>query len=123
MIRFIKAQASSLIGTSVDFVVTVSMVEVFGLGYVLSSVMGNVLGAITQFTLARNFVFEKTNRSLWSQGLKYVLVWTGYLVGSAILLGTFTDGLGLHFLISKIIVSMLMGIVYNYILQKNFVFA
>ena len=123
MIRFIKAQASSLIGTAVDFAVAAASVGVFGLGYILSSMLGNILGAITQFTLARNFVFGKTNRSLWSQGFRYVLVWMGYLVGSALLLGALTGGLGLQFLISKIIVSLLMGFCYNYILQKNFVFA
>jgi putative flippase GtrA len=123
MIRFIKAQASSLLGTAVDFSVAVSMVEVFGLGYMLSSMTGNIWGAITQFTLARNFVFEKSKRSLGEQGFKYVLVWMGYLVGSALLLGALTGGLGLQFLISKIIVSLLMGFGYNYILQKNFVFA
>src|SRR5882757_9579083 len=118
MIRFLKSQASSLLGTAVDFATVIAMVEFVGFGYILAGAMGNIFGAITQFALARNLVFDKTKETVRTQAPKYFLVWMGYLLISAILLWMFTGEFGLHYLVSKIGISVSLGCSYNYILQK-----
>lgn len=123
MIRLLKSQASSLVGTAVDYAAFITLVECIGLSYIPAGTMGNILGAITQFTLARNFVFEKTDRTVRTQVFKYILVWMGYLIMSAIFLNMFMHEFGLHYLVSKILISVSLGLGYNYVLQKNFVFA
>ncbi|WP_162902740.1 GtrA family protein [Taibaiella koreensis] len=121
MRTFLKAQASSLIATGVDFGVTFICKQLLG-WFFAASVIGNICGGITNFLLGRNWVFSsKTNKAGW-QALKYIVVWAGNLLLNAGGVYVFTEIIKLEDWISKIIISLLVGIGYNYVLQKFFVF-
>ena len=122
MWTFIKAQAASLTASLVDLVVTILLVRVLGLWYVTGSVYGIICGGITYFAICRNWVFEATQRKMSLQVFKYILVWNGNLLLNAAGLFLVTNYLGINYIISKIIVSVLVGVFYNYLLQKYFVF-
>ncbi|MCK9401990.1 MAG: GtrA family protein [Chitinophagaceae bacterium] len=122
MVKFIKAQAASLTATGADFTVTVLLKEWVGFWYLLASILGTISGGIVNFKLNRSWVFSTSDHRIYFQAIKYLLVWIGNLVlvsGGVFLL---TNYGGFTYLISKITVSVMIGVLYNYVLQKKFVF-
>ncbi len=120
--RLVKAQAASLAGTAIDFLVTVGCVEVLHSWYLPATVLGNVAGGITNFYLGRYFVFNAAQRGAPAQGARYFLVWLGSMLLNAAGVYLFTQGLHVNYLYSKIAVSLLVGVGFNYVLQLHFVF-
>lgn len=122
MATFIKAQAASLAATLVDFSVTIIMKEWLNSWYLLASITGTIVGGIANFTLGRRWVFATTDSAIPLQAVKYGIVWGGnlLLVSGGVFLVTHYGGVS--YILSKIIVSGIVGISYNYLLQKKFVF-
>jgi putative flippase GtrA len=123
VITYLKAQASAIIGSLMDFLTTILLVEVLGVWYVAGNLAGNIVGAITQFIIARNWAFHAENGKISAQVIRYILVWIGNLILSAAGIYFFTHYIKLNYIISKTITSVLLGLTYNYIMQKKFVFA
>lgn len=122
MITFIKAQSSSLLATLVDFVLTLALAELFGLWYAAANMMGIVGGGITNFIINRDWVFNGPQQGLRRQIVRYLIVWCGNVFLNTTGVYLATEHLALQYLISKIVVSLVVGWGYNYQLQKNFVF-
>ena len=120
--RLLKAQAASLAGTLVDFAATLGCVELLHANPVPASMLGNVLGGVTNFWLGRYFVFNARRRNPQAQAGRYFLVWLGSMALNAGGLYLFTHLLGLKYLASKIVVSLIVGIGFNYVMQLYFVF-
>ncbi|SDT30953.1 Putative flippase GtrA (transmembrane translocase of bactoprenol-linked glucose) [Mucilaginibacter mallensis] len=123
MSTFIKAQASSIIATLFDFLTTIVCKEFFYFWYVIASLLGTIVGGVTNFALGRNWVFNRKEKKIPMQVLKYLIIWNGNLLLSTLGVFIVTHYLGLSYIISKIIVSVTVGVTYNYLLQKRFVFA
>jgi len=119
--RFIKAQAASVIATFVDLLVTVILKEYLSIWYVLASFIGTIAGGTTNFALGRSWVFNRRDKKIPVQAIKYFIIWNGNLLLST--LGVFTHYLQISYFYSKLIVAVIVGIGYNYMLQKKFVFA
>jgi putative flippase GtrA len=95
---------------------------VFRWWYLLASIIGTISGGIVNFMINRSWVFEARHKKIHFQAIKYLLVWAGNLVlvsGGVFLL---TNYGGFSYLVSKITVSVIIGVFYNYVLQKRFVF-
>ncbi|ALI99797.1 GtrA family protein [Rufibacter tibetensis] len=122
MLTFLKAQTASVGATVVDFVVTVLAVEFFGLWYVMANLIGTVSGGITHFALGRTWVFHSENPNVKAQAIRYFLIWNGSLVLNAVGIFLITHYSGISYIISKVITSIVVGIGYNYVMQKSFVF-
>ena len=122
MWTFVKAQFSSLSATVMDFSITIFFTGVMGYWYVFSSGMGNLMGGITNFYLGRVWVFQSRGKSPLYQGWKYLIIWQGSLLLNVTGVFFATDVLKFPYLISKIIVSVAVGIFFNFNLQKTFVF-
>jgi putative flippase GtrA len=122
MFVFLKAQASSLISTGADFLFTFLVRELLGTWFVLASVMGTICGGIINFLLGRNWVFSSKERKAGEQLFKYMIVWLGSFLLNASGIYFFTEIIKLEVWISKVMVSLIVGIGYNYVLQKFFVF-
>ncbi len=122
MIKFLKAQLASLIGTVVDFLTTVVSVEWLGLWYVAGTFIGNIAGGITNFYLGRNWVFRSRGNKVYVQGIRYFMVWSGSILLNTAGVYLLTHFLAIRYIISKILVSLLVGFTYNYLLQRYFVF-
>ena len=121
-LRFIKAQAASLTGSAVDFLVTIVCVEGLRLGPVLASALGNVAGGCANFYLGRHHVFEVSHHRATSQGVRYALVWAGSLLLNAGGMYLLTSMAHANYLLSKVVVSLLVGFGFNYPLHLHFVF-
>lgn len=124
MLTFLKAQVASLSASLVDYLTSMIAHYGFGMPGIPAHVMGNVVGGIVNFCIGRYWTFEKraAQKTPYLQIGKYLLVWLGNL-------GLNTAGVYLllryghmELAIAKIIVSLIVGFSYNYLLQKKFVF-
>lgn len=123
MITFLKAQASSLIASVIDFLITILTVKFFGWWYLAGSISGNLAGGALNFYINRKWVFGAEAKDYRPQALKYILVCAGNLILVTLGVYLLTSFLNLNYLIAKILVSILIGISYNYIMQKQFIFS
>jgi putative flippase GtrA len=123
MLTFLKAQAASLIASLIDFLVTVLAVEVLGMVYVAATVTGNISGGVSNFLLGRQWVFDAADKQAKKQAFRYLLVWCGNLALNAGGMYLLADYWHVNYALSKVLVSVLVGISYNYLLQKTYVFS
>ena len=121
-IIFIKAQAASLLASLIDLSLTVMLAQLFHLWYLAATMTGTVTGGIIHFLMSRGWVFGATDRKVTWQTVKYGMVWIGCLLLNT--LGTYvlTSSVGIHYVVSKVSVSVLVGVTYSFLLQKYYVF-
>ncbi|HTE10832.1 MAG TPA: GtrA family protein [Chitinophagaceae bacterium] len=122
MLTFLKAQTSSLIASAADFLITVLLVELTGTRIILASVEGTLSGGIINFIINRYWVFSGGEKKKRVQIFRYTMVWTGNLALNASGMYLVTHYTDLNYIVSKIFISVLVGVLYNYFLQKRFVF-
>jgi putative flippase GtrA len=121
-LKFLKAQASSLAATIVDYSTAILLKEVIGVWYISANIAGNVAGGVTNFFVNRQWVFKKEKGAIGLQAVKYILVWFGNMLlntGGVWLLVNYKI---LDYVWAKIIVAIVIGFTYNYMIQKRFVF-
>ncbi len=123
MNQFFKSQFSSFSATGVDFGSTIILYEFFKAHYLLCVSFGMIIGGVTNFLINRYWAFNAVNKSLQSQFMKYVLVWLGNFFLSVSFVYLFTEMLLFNYLVSKIVVAVVLGISFNYLLHKKYVFS
>jgi len=122
IIIYLKAQAVLILGSLGDFSVTILLVEKFHRGYIEANLAGNITGALLQFILSRNWAFKATEGNIFWQWFRFLLMWGGNFALSAAGLYLLTKVAGMNYLVGKTIVSVILGLTYNYIVQRWFVF-
>jgi len=122
MITFLKANISSSIASFLDYLVTIFLVHFFRVDVVIASATGTMCGGIINFLVGRNWVFESKKRKVQQQAIKYGVVWVGNFLLNTSGMYLLTKFLKVHFVISKLFVSLMIGFGYNYTLQKKYVF-
>lgn len=122
MVTFLKANISSTIASFFDYLITILLVRFFRVDVVVASATGTVCGGIMNFMIGRNWVFESKTRKVHQQAWRYSIVWGGNLFLNTGGVYVLTKILKLHYLPSKLFVSLLVGFGYNYTLQKRYVF-
>ncbi len=119
---FSRSQVSAAVATGVDFAVLFGLVELFSVWYVLATAIGALAGAIANFVLNRHWSFEVGHQGWRGQAFRYTVVSAGSLAMNTLGVYVSTDGLGLHYAVSVIVVSLLVALIYNYPLQRYYVF-
>jgi putative flippase GtrA len=122
MFTFLKAQAASLSASIVDFLITLLCVEVLHVWYFSAYITGTVLGGIVNFSMGRVWVFDSKENNAPVQAVRYIIVWTGSLLLTTCGAFLVTHYGSMNYILSKVFISLLVGISYNYVLQKKFVF-
>jgi putative flippase GtrA len=122
MLTFLKAQASSLTASATDFLITALTVSIFGWWYLAGSMIGTISGGAVNFYINRNWVFNASSAAVKKQIIRYMLVWLGNLLLVTLFVYLLTRFFNLNYLFSKIAVSVVMGLSYNYYMQKQFIF-
>ena len=120
--RFLRFQLTALLATSIDFLLTILLKEIAGFHYSLAVAIGATGGAITAFTVNRYWVFRSLGTHPALQAIRYILVASGSVILNTA--GTYfaTELLIFPYLISKAIVSIIIGFTYSYYFSKRFVF-
>ncbi|MBQ9672420.1 MAG: GtrA family protein [Prevotella sp.] len=119
---FCKAQLTAQIATLIDFAVTIVLAECAGLWYVWSSFLGALTGGLTNCTMNYRWVFDTMGLKRTNVLGKYLFVWTGSIVLNT--LGTYalTELSQHYFIFPKIVVAVCVAVLWNYMLQRNFVY-
>jgi len=120
---FCKAQFTAQVATVADFLVSMLLAELVGIWYVWASFCGALTGGIVNCIMNYRWVFDDT-RDLKKKAIafKYTIVWTG-----SILLNTFgtyalTELSGQYFIFAKMAVAICVALLWNYQLQRLFVY-
>lgn len=119
---FFKAQASSVIATAIDFLLTIFFVEMVQLKEVLAAAIGTISGGAVNFTLGRNWVFKSRIKTIPVQAFRYFIVWIGNFILNISGMTLMIHYVNANYIFSKILVSLLVGVCYNYLLQGKYVF-
>ncbi|SHM78036.1 GtrA family protein [Chitinophaga sp. CF418] len=127
MMKFLKAQASSLIATGLDFLAVILLSTQAGTWYVGANMAGTFTGGAANFMINRQWVFNKEKGAIGGQALRYGITWVGNMLLNAAGVWLILHFTGWYSLIErvamvKMIVSLLIGFTYSYIMQKRFVF-
>jgi putative flippase GtrA len=123
MWEFIKVQIGSILGSAVDFLITILCTELGFSWYLLSNLLGNCAGGSIQFLLSRRWIFKESKTGVPVQLFKYLIFFLGNLLLSALGVYALTQFLHINYIVSKLICSVFLGLSYNYYVQKHFVFA
>jgi putative flippase GtrA len=119
---FIKAQVSSLIATATDFAITIFLVEIFHLLAIVAAAIGTITGGVVNFLLGRNWVFKAEAKPIPKQAFRYLLVWIGNFFLNIAGMALMVNLMHANYILSKILISLLVGVFYNYLLQGKYVF-
>lgn len=122
VMRFTKAQASAIIATTVDFLLSLFAYEVCGINYVVSSFIGALSGGIVNCVVNYRWVFGSDGQHKRYVALKYLIVWTGSIVLNTAGTYLLTELTGSYFIWSKAVVSVVVAFLWNYQMQRFFVY-
>jgi len=117
-----RHQIGAIVSTAVDFGVMVFAVERLGFSPVLATAIGATLGAVTNFTLGRSWIFRRQAGHWASQAGRYALV--SWASASWNALGEFLlNNLALvPYLPARALTSLAVSLLWNFPVQRWFVF-
>jgi putative flippase GtrA len=126
MVTFLKAQGAAVTGSAIDFLVFTIVVQLTGHTpdqLSLATAAGAFCGGLINFIIVRKWVFSEGQKGAHIQAGRYLLVWAGsILLNSRGMYLVTTYFPAINFLVARVLVSVLVGVTYNYALQKRFVF-
>lgn len=94
------------------------MVDIFNINYILSNIVGFIFGIIINYSLSKMFVFtdnEDINKIF--EIMMYVIIGILGLIFDTVMLWIFTSKIGIYYMISKII-STILTFVWNFVARK-----
>ncbi|MDR2541652.1 MAG: GtrA family protein [Candidatus Peribacteria bacterium] len=132
---FLRAQLSSGISSSIDFLITIVLAKVFGIYYVYSTFIGSVCGGIVNCSIGYLWTFKSGAKKRYVI-VKYLMVWIGsicfntygtYLATESLKRSIWASeffGIWFNdvFIVSKVLVSIIIGWIWNYNMERIFVF-
>ncbi len=121
--RMGRHQVASVAATIVDFGLMILTVSVVGVAPVTGTVIGASAGAVTNFTLGRNWTFEATHAPAGGQALRYAVVSGASLALNAVGEHVLAGVLGIQYIVARVAVALAVSLLWNYPLQRFFVFA
>ncbi|MDR0792021.1 MAG: GtrA family protein, partial [Chitinophagaceae bacterium] len=118
---FLKVQVSSIVATAVDFLITIFLAEFFHVEHTKANICGVVCGGVVNFLVNRQWAFRATEGKVKTQIAKYIVVWLGSILLNIAGFNCLTKLFHIEYILAKIIVAVLIGVFYNYLLQKKIV--
>lgn len=122
MTSFWRSQATSLMATAADFTLYGLLFYLFVINYVVASAFGNIAGAILSFYLGRNWSFKSQDGKVSTQAIKYAITSLASAGINSVGIYLLTENTILHPTHSKFIISLLVGITFNFFMFRYFVF-
>lgn len=119
---FLRAQIVSLTATTTDFFVSIGLYQIFDIYYVTSTILGALSGACTSFTLGRNWAFINRQGKISRQALKFILTNGFSLFANTTGVYFFKENFDLSFVASRVIVAVFVGVSFNFLLNRYYVF-
>src|SRR5262249_46723098 len=98
------------------------LVELLHFDYVVSTFLGTVIGFLANFAINRYWSFEATHGALHWQFVRVLPVQAGSTWLQTLGVWVFTRFIGFHYWTSKIVVSTLVYLGWNYPMNRFWVF-
>lgn len=109
------------IGTGINLGITYSLTEYLWFWYILSNIIGQVIGITNNFFMNKYFNFKKTTWSTKRQFLSsFSIYWISILI-SLVMIYLLTDHLHIRYIYSIIIIIPIVTVI-NFTLHKLIVF-
>jgi putative flippase GtrA len=121
--QWVRHHLSSVLSTVVDYGVMVGCVELLHVRPVPATVFGALVGATTNFTLNRTFTYHATSTAVTGHLWRYAIVSAASLALNAGGEELFNGVLGMHYLLARVITSVVVSNAWNYPMQRLFVFS
>ncbi|MFT3933463.1 MAG: GtrA family protein [Chitinophagaceae bacterium] len=125
MVTFLKAQAAAITGSAIDFLVFTIMAHLIGNTpdqLSIATAIGAFCGGLLNFLIVRKWVFNEGQKGAHIQAGRYILVWAGSILLNASGMYLVTYFTNINHIVARVLVSIVVGVTYNYFLQKRFVF-
>ena len=115
---------ASFLATAVDFSLMMLLVELAGLAAPLATLAGAGLGAITNFSLGRTWVYRAAGaRPPAEQAMRYAAVSAASAGLNALGEHLILAWAGAHYAVARVVVSLAVSIFWGYPMQRYMVFA
>jgi len=121
--QWVRHHLASIAATVVDYSVMVTLVEVAHFRPVPATALGALAGGLANFTLNRIYTYRVTDASVGDQGWRYALVSASSLGWNTLGEHVFANVFGLQYILARLITSFTVSNVWNYPLQRFFVFS
>ena len=118
IIQFVRYFFVGSIAAIINIGTLYLMVDIFNINYILSNIVGFILGIVVNYGLSKMFVFtdnEDINKIF--EIVMYVIIGILGLIFDTFMLWIFTSKIGIYYMISKIISTMLT-FVWNFVARK-----
>jgi putative flippase GtrA len=121
MSRFARSTLTSIFTTGLDFALLAVLVECFSVNYALATFLGTVLGASSNFLINRVWAFRASEGHPAGQAFRYFLTQLGSSALHTAGVWAATNA-GVEYLVAKVAVASLAYLVWNYPMNRAFVF-
>jgi putative flippase GtrA len=119
---FLRHQIGAIVTTAVDFGTMIGWVELMHGSPVTGTALGAAAGALTNFTLGRHWIFAAHGGNVSAQFLRYALVSASSLGWNTLGQDLLIKATGLPYPLTRAMISVAVGVCWNYPLQRWFVF-
>jgi len=119
---FLRSLVTSLFTTALDFGTLVGLTELAHVNYVLATWLGTVVGSLSNFTINKVWAFSAREQPTGPAMMKFVLVQAGASGLHTLGVWLLTRFGRLPYPASKAIVAAAVYLVWNYPLNRRFVF-
>ncbi|MFL5812636.1 MAG: GtrA family protein [Bdellovibrionia bacterium] len=119
---FSRSQVASAAATLIDFVLLFFLAEVCHVWYVAATAAGALAGAVTNFVMNRQWSFLATDQHWSNQAKRYALVSGGSLLLNSGGVYLMTESLHVHYSVSVVVISFMVGWAFNFPMQRHYVF-
>ncbi len=118
----VRHQAAACVATVVDFAVMILLVSGAGAAPAAGTALGAACGGVTNFILGRRWVFRAHGHRRAPQAARYLLVTLGSLLLNTAGVHLLAVGLHAQYVAARIVVAIAVSILWNYPMQRTFVF-
>ena len=117
-----RHQLGSIIASFVDFGSMILCVEELGLSPVTGTAIGATLGAVTNFSLGRAWIFRRQTGHPAGQAVRYALVSAASAGWNALGEHVAHDLAHMQYILARALVAFLVSVCWNFPMQRGFVF-
>lgn len=122
ILTFSKAQVSSCVATFFDYSMTIVLAELCGVFYGIATFLGAVTGGVVNCMINYKWVFGKCGAKKRSIAMKYFVVWSVSIALNTLGTVALTEVAAVNFIYMKVVVSVAVALLWNYQMQRLYVF-
>lgn len=123
IVTFCKAETSAAVASAVDFAVTLILAELLGVWYGYATFIGALSGGVVNCSVNYRWVFTAQRMGKVQIAMRYLLVWVGSILLNTLFTYLVTEFIGISYIIAKVAVAVMVAILWNYQMQRSYVFA